>query len=288
MPQYLQFGFNMNSRSDTATSSSLSENAAGVQHLAGHKRVACLEQASVQFARADGQGMNTIFRNVSFDLRDGEMLVLVGRSGCGKTTALNLLAGLLQPTMGVVQVFDRSPKLGDRDVGYMFARDALLPWRTVVQNVELGLECSGVESGKRRKIAHSYLEMVHLSAYADNFPNTLSQGMRQRAALARTWATEPRLLLMDEPFAALDAQTRTSVRDEFVRLWERDRRSVVFVTHDLHEAIILADRIIVFANGRIGGEFMVPFERPRDMMSLAASDDVQALYTELRELLAEG
>lgn len=249
--------------------------------------VARLSRAGVAFPRPDGPGLRTVFRDVSVELNEGEILVMVGRSGCGKTTALNLFAGLVEPTSGVVEVFDEPVKLGNDHVGYMFARDALLPWRSVLGNVELGLEHQGVDRERRREIARHYVDMVHLSAYEEAYPLTLSQGMRQRVALARTWALSPRLLLMDEPFAALDAQTRASVQNEFLRMWSRDRRSVVFVTHDLNEAIFLADRILVFAQGRVAREFTVPFERPRDIVVLAAHPEFQEMYRELRGLLTE-
>jgi len=249
--------------------------------------VARLTDAAVSFPTPDGRGVRDVFHDVSIDLRDGELLVLVGRSGCGKTTALNLMAGLLEPTRGTVSVFGSAPRVGRPDVGYMFAKDALLPWRTVLRNVEIGLECRGVDRKERRRKAREFLRLVHLDGYADDFPGALSHGMRQRVALARTWSMSPRLLLMDEPFAALDAQTRTSVRDEFVRLWELDRRSVVFVTHDLNEAIVLGDRILVFAEGRVAGEFVVDFDRPRDIVALGADPRMQAMYADIRALLAE-
>lgn len=236
---------------------------------------------------APGGGTTRVLHDVSFDLHQGEMLVLVGRSGCGKTTALNVLAGLIEPAGGSVFVGDVPAESARKKLGYMFARDALLPWRTALRNVEFGLELRGVPKRDREKIALEYLKLVHLDGKEQLYPSQLSQGMRQRAALARTWAISPEVMLMDEPFAALDAQTRESVQRQFVRLWEQDRRSVIFVTHDLNEAIMMADRIVVFANGTIADEYVIPFKRPRDIIELSAEPEFKNIYREIRELLAE-
>lgn len=245
-----------------------------------------VDSARVDFLLPGTRRMHTVLKDVSFELNDSELLVLVGKSGCGKTTALNLLAGLLEPTEGTIKVLGKGPKEARTELGYMLARDALLPWRTAAKNVEFGLELRGLPRSERRRLAYEYLEMVNLKGRELSFPSQLSQGMRQRVALARTWAISPKLLLMDEPFAALDAQTRVSVQSEFIRLWQRDRRSVVFVTHDLQEAIIMADRILVFADGGIAGEFTVPFERPRDPLEIAADPSFEQLYREIRSMLS--
>jgi NitT/TauT family transport system ATP-binding protein len=167
----------------------------------------------------------------------------------------------------------------------MFARDALLPWRNATRNIEFGLELRGVAKDKRRECALDYLNMVHLKDYAGNYPGQLSQGQRQRVALARTWALSPKVMLMDEPFAALDAQTRESLQAEFLRMWALERRSVVFVTHDINEAICLADRILVFSQGSLAREFAVPFERPRDVLEISSQPDAHAMFREIRDLL---
>lgn len=237
----------------------------------------------VEFETASGpvRGLD----GVSFALRQGEFLVLVGRSGSGKTTALNVLAGLTAATGGEVSVLGRSPVEARPQLGYMFARDALLPWRTALSNVEFSLEVRGFHKAERRERARRYLDLVKLSRFADNLPSQLSQGQRQRVALARTWAPSPNILLMDEPFSALDAQTRESLHEEFVRMWAADKKSVVFVTHDLNEAITLADRILVFDDGRIVKEFVVPFGRPRDLVEITAEKAAREIYKEIRELL---
>jgi NitT/TauT family transport system ATP-binding protein len=246
---------------------------------------AALDHVTVRFARPGG-GVTTALENVSLELKEGELLVLVGRSGSGKTTALNVLAGLAQPTDGVATVLGKRPVAARAHLGYMFARDALLPWRSAVRNIEFGLELRGVPKEVRRKRALEYLDMVQLKDYFGNFPSQLSQGQRQRVALARTWALSPRVLLMDEPFAALDAQTREALQAEFLRIWAIERRSIVFVTHDLNEAIAIGDRILVFANGRLAREFSVPFERPRDVFEIASHPEALAMFREIRELLA--
>jgi NitT/TauT family transport system ATP-binding protein len=252
--------------------------------------VAALTGVSVRFPRPGGGGLLTALDNVSLELREGELLVLVGRSGSGKTTALNVLAGLVEPAEGRASIGQQRPAEARRRLGYMFARDALLPWRTARENVEFGLELRGVSREQRREIAMEYLEIVRLESHASNYPGQLSQGQRQRVSLARTWALSPDVLLMDEPFSALDAETRDELQIEFLRHWQRDRRSVIFVTHDLNEALLLADRVLVFAAGRIAGEFQIPnrasFARPRDLLEITSDVEARATYRAIREIIA--
>jgi NitT/TauT family transport system ATP-binding protein len=167
----------------------------------------------------------------------------------------------------------------------MLARDALIPWRTALRNVEYGLEIRGVAKADRRETARRYLNLVQLEKAHGRFPAQLSQGMRQRVALARTWALSPRVLLMDEPFAALDAQTRAEVQSQFLELWTTDPHTVLFVTHDLQEAITLADRVVVVAQGCVVGNVEMPFERPRDPILLADDPRFRSIYMHLRQLL---
>ena len=244
-----------------------------------------LKAVTVRFKRPGG-GETIALDDVTLQLREGELLVFVGRSGSGKTTALNVLAGLVQPTAGGASMLGRPCVEARRDLGFMFVRDALLPWRSAVRNVEFALEVRGLPRAQRRPRAMKYLDLVHLTEYALNFPSQLSQGQRQRVALARTWATAPKVLLMDEPFAALDAQTRASLQAEFLRVWALERRSVVFVTHDINEAITLADRILVFANGRLVRDFRINFTRPRDLLEITSDPTAKTIYREIRELLA--
>lgn len=219
--------------------------------------------------------------DVDLEIPTGQFVALVGASGCGKTTLLNMVAGLIQPTRGRVTVGGVSPKLGNLDVGYMFARDALLPWRSARRNVELPLEVRGWDQRKRRDRALEMLELVGLRQKESQYRLQLSQGMRQRVALARTLASDPSILLMDEPFAALDARTKLVLQAEFLRIWEQQRaqgseKTVIFVTHDLQEAVLLADRVVVMLPnpGRVAADLLVDIERPR------AENLGEVMYTE--------
>jgi NitT/TauT family transport system ATP-binding protein len=245
------------------------------------------DSVSVAF-RAENSGQPLrVLSDLSFDVPAGQFLALIGASGCGKTTILNLVAGLVTHNSGEVMVLGAPPRVGRADVGYMLARDALLPWRTARQNIELGLELRGVGRRERHDRSAELLDRVGLASASDSYPLELSQGMRQRVALARTWATDPDLLLMDEPFAALDAQTRTSISDEFLRIWddELQRKTVLFVTHDLSEALFLADRIITIGRGRIGLDVAVPYGRPRDRAQLLQLAEYQQLYSAIEQEL---
>jgi NitT/TauT family transport system ATP-binding protein len=244
-----------------------------------------LENVVVEFPDAKSGHPRRILDEINITSEPGEFLVLVGRSGCGKTTVLNLLAGLLRPTSGTVEVLDATPRAARQRMGYMFARDALMPWRKARTNVELGLEVKGVSRAERRRRAEEMLDRVHLLESADMWPWQLSQGMRQRVALARTWAPDPALILMDEPFAALDAQTKVSVRAEFMRIWEEGRPSVVFVTHDLSEALLLGDRVIMLSQGRIEVDLKVPFSHPRAVEELPYTKEFVELERDLWQRL---
>lgn len=224
--------------------------------------------------------------NVSLELKPQEFLVFVGASGSGKTTALNVFADLVKPTSGSATVLGQSPAQARGNMGYMFARDALMPWRTARQNVEFPLELRGVDKPTRRAQADRLLELMRLTRYRDNYPSQLSHGQRQRVALARTWANSPDILLMDEPFSALDAQTREELQQEFLKVWATEKKSVIFVTHDLNEAITLADRIIVFSKGTIAHEFTVPIDRPRDILDITENPEAKHIYRTIREILA--
>jgi len=224
-------------------------------------------------------------RDLSITGKRGELLVLVGHSGCGKTTALNLLGGLIQPTTGSVSVLGSSPAQARSQMGYMFARDALYPWRTALRNVELGMEIAHVDKAERRERAMDMLRRVGLESAADRYPWQLSQGMRQRVALARTWVMKPAMILMDEPFSALDAQTRDVVRDEFLNVWSQERQTVVFVTHDLGEALLIADRVVAMREGRIVIDMKVELDRPRDTIDIESSAEYRDMLAELRETL---
>ncbi|MHB8692092.1 MAG: ABC transporter ATP-binding protein [Solirubrobacteraceae bacterium] len=228
--------------------------------------------------------------NFNLNVSPGELLVLVGRSGCGKTTVLNLVAGLVSPTRGEVTVMGKTPAGGLKHVAYMFARDALLPWRTASGNIEFALELRRPEMKRRerRQRARELLETLGVAHAHNLWPWQLSQGMRQRVALARTWAIEPDVLLMDEPFAALDAQTRIDVHRTFLEIWSQNRKTVLFVTHDLNEAILLADRVLVMHSGCVADVVMIDLPRPRDPLTLVEEPSYRLLHHRLVQALTTG
>ncbi len=248
-----------------------------------------ITNATVVFPGRSAPG-RVVLEQFSLTLMPGEFLALVGKSGCGKTTVLNMLSGIVRPDAGTVEVLGVDPVSARSEIGFMLARDALLPWRSALRNVEYGLEVRGVDRRKRRRIATSYLDLLGVGDASELWPWQLSQGMRQRVALGRTWAVDPQILLMDEPFAALDTLTRVTAQREFLRLWSTDMasghaRSVVLVTHDLGEALLLADRVVVLADGRITDDLQVNFERPRDPVELAASAEYREQLDRLRQQL---
>lgn len=207
-----------------------------------------------------------ILEDVSLVVNEGEVVVIIGPSGCGKTSFLNMIAGLQGWTSGSILVRGETPRLGRPDSAYALARDALLPWRDAVGNVELALQIRGVPKSDRRQLAMDALDRVGLTNAAGRHRAHLSQGMRQRVALARTFVTNPSLLILDEPFAALDALTRIAMQEVLLSLMQRFSGTVVLVTHDLAEAITLADRVVVFSPrpATVIAEYEITFPRPRD------------------------
>jgi NitT/TauT family transport system ATP-binding protein len=230
---------------------------------------------AVSFGLADD-----VLSGVELTVRRGEFIALIGPSGCGKTTLLNVIAGLVPAAAGTVTVAGSVPAAGRRDICYVLARDALLPWRTVTGNVEYGLELSGVGREERARRAAAYIEKVGLRDACDLYPSRLSQGMRQRASLARAFAVGRSLYLMDEPFSALDSQTKLVLHDQLLRLWEASGATVVFVTHDIGEAITLADRVLVMSKKGTGvvDEIPVDLARPRSAEALQADAHYHDLY----------
>jgi NitT/TauT family transport system ATP-binding protein len=253
--------------------------------LPGTDGAIALNGVTVAFS-SPGHDVRTVLSGIDLTISTGEFTAVVGRSGCGKTTLLNLIAGLVDPSAGSVTVRGTEPRDAREHLGFMLARDTLLPWRTARRNVEYGLELRGVARARRREIALHWLEAVQLLYAQHHWPWQLSQGMRQRVALARTWALDPAVLLMDEPFAALDAHTRLSVQKKFLELWQaEERRTVVFVTHDLGEAIALADRVVLLGGGRVLDDVPVGIDRPRDLATMTGDPRYQQLYERLREQL---
>jgi NitT/TauT family transport system ATP-binding protein len=234
-------------------------------------------------------GGKTILENISLDVKPGEFLCIIGASGCGKTTALRLAAGLYQPTGGAV-TFDGKPMLSPRrDIAVVFQDygKALLPWRTAAGNVSLALEASGVASAERAGRIDELLKKVGLPNHAGKYPTEMSGGMQQRLQIARCLAQEPKALLMDEPFGALDAMTRQGLQDEVLSLVRASAATVIFVTHDLEEAIYLGDRVIGLLPhpGRIGIELKIDLPRPRDQLRTRENPEFLRLRRELFDFI---
>jgi NitT/TauT family transport system ATP-binding protein len=207
--------------------------------------------------------------DISFSVREGEFLSLVGPSGCGKSTLLKIIAGLVTPTNGQVSLPASrvSSGLSQPANAMVFQEHGLFPWMTVADNVAFGLEMQGVDKVERRSAAGRFLTQVGLGDFARHYPHELSVGMRQRAAIARAFLADPQVLLMDEPFSALDAQSKVILQEELLRIWKDYRKTVVYVTHDIEEAVVLADRVLVMSGspGRILEEIHIPLDRPRDL-----------------------
>jgi NitT/TauT family transport system ATP-binding protein len=221
-----------------------------------------------QFQVKNASGKKTellVLDDFNLQVREGEFLSILGPSGCGKSTFLNMLAGLDKQDGG--QILVDSQPVNDRsfDRGMVFQGYALFPWRTVLENVEIGLQIRGLDKKEREEIARYYLTMVGLSSFANRYPHQLSGGMKQRVAIARVLAYQPDIMLMDEPFAALDAQTRETLQLELIRIWEADKKTIVFITHSIDEAILLSDRVAVMTArpGRVKEIIEVSLPRPR-------------------------
>jgi NitT/TauT family transport system ATP-binding protein len=227
---------------------------------------------------------------LSLDVEKGEFVSIVGPSGCGKSTFLNILLGLIKPDAGLMQLDGRAISGPGQDRAMVFQEFGLLPWRTVLGNVELGLELKGVHAEARRKRAMDLIQMAGLEGFDNHYPHELSGGMKQRVGLARALATDPEVLLMDEPFAALDAQTRDLMQAELLQVWERTKKTVIFVTHSIEEAAYLSDRVIVMSArpGRTKTNIPIHLPRPRDYeMRLSAKfNEIKAeIWNALKEEL---
>jgi len=205
----------------------------------------------------------TAIRDISLTVDAGDFVSVVGPSGCGKTTMLNTIAGFLAPTAGRIRVDGRAVSGPGPDRGVVFQSFALFPWRTVLDNVAFGPKMRGVPKAKRHEIAREYLALAGLSHAADRYPNELSGGMQQRVGVVRALANEPDVLLMDEPFAAVDAQTRMTLQEELTRIWGERRPTVLFITHDVNEAVFLANRVVVLSRGSVLDDIAIDLPRPR-------------------------
>jgi NitT/TauT family transport system ATP-binding protein len=244
--------------------------------------------------RFDHAGLpRDVLTDISMSVEEGSFTAIIGPSGCGKTTLLNILAGLDQPVSGHVSIDGKPPKAGRDDIGFGPVRDCLLPWRRALDNAALALEVKKVPRKIRYERAQAALATMGLAGFEDMYPAQLSQGMRQRVALARLWAGDPRVLLLDEPFSALDAQTRIMVQDAFLEVWERHRVTVVLVTHDLAEAITLADRVVVLTRspGRVRATYPISIPRPRHANEIRRLPEFHqtydAIWQDLRDEVQE-
>jgi NitT/TauT family transport system ATP-binding protein len=228
-----------------------------------------LERVTCTFASREHPGDRyTAVRDTTLTVGEGEFVSVVGPTGCGKSTLLNVAAGLLAPSSGEVRVLGGQLTGINRSAGYMFQADSLMPWRSALDNVLAGLQFAGVDEREAEARGNAWLSRVGLTGFARRFPHQLSGGMRKRVALAQMLILDPKILLMDEPFSALDVQTRQLMENELLELWSADRKSVLFITHDLEEAIALSDRVIVLSAGpetRPIGEFIIDLPRPRDV-----------------------
>ncbi|UCD72032.1 MAG: ABC transporter ATP-binding protein [Syntrophobacterales bacterium] len=227
--------------------------------------------------------------DINIDVKEGEFLSIVGPSGCGKSTLLNIIAGLLKPTTGEISLDGQLLKGINTKIGYITQRDNLLPWRTTRGNIEIGLEIRGVAKSERKSRAMELIDRVGLAGFDDHFPNELSGGMRKRASLARTLIYNPDVFLMDEPFSAVDAQTRLILENQLLELWSGTGNTIIFVTHDLEEAISLSDRVIVFSArpGTAKAVNSIPLTRPRDTIKIRFNEDFIKIYGSIWKDLEE-
>jgi NitT/TauT family transport system ATP-binding protein len=248
-----------------------------------------LDDATVAFRLPDAR-VYTAVEQARLAVEQGEFVAIVGPTGCGKSTLLNIVAGLLRPASGSVRIFDRPLTGLNRDAGYLFQADALFPWKTAIDNVAIGLEVGGVSRTEALARAQGWLTSVGLGAFANRYPHMLSGGQRKRVGLAQVLIRDPKILLMDEPFGPLDAQTRQIMGNLLLQLWTADRKAVLFVTHDLEEAIALADRVVIMSagpNARIIGNWRVPLPRPRDIFEVRLSSEFHALHKEIWGVLKD-
>ncbi len=248
------------------------------------------DNITVTFTGKSGGAGYTAVRDTSLEIADGEFVSIVGPTGCGKSTLLNVGAGLLKASSGAVQVFGEPLSGLNTQAGYMFQADSLMPWRSAIDNVTAGLQFRGEDKASARAKGDAWLARVGLEGFGQRYPHELSGGMRKRCALAQILILDPKILLMDEPFSALDIQTRQLMENELLELWSANKKSVVFITHDLEEAISMSDRVIVLAAGPAThpiGEFVIDLPRPRDVAEIRMTPRFLALHAQIWAAMKE-
>jgi NitT/TauT family transport system ATP-binding protein len=265
------------------------ERAGGSAALHGHVPAVTLRDVTITF-HVDGRSAYTAVERASLQVADGEFVSIVGPTGCGKSTLLNVAAGLLTPSSGAVRIFD-APLAGlNRGAGYLFQAEALFPWKTARDNVAIALEIAGTSRAEAQRRAEDWLARVGLAGFGERYPHMLSGGQRKRVGLAQVLIRDPKILLMDEPFGPLDAQTRAIMGNLLLDLWSADRKAVMFVTHDLEEAIALSDRVVIMSAGpaaRIIGDWRVPLARPRDIAEVKLERGFHDLHREIWQMLKD-
>ncbi|WP_320927768.1 ABC transporter ATP-binding protein [Hungatella sp.] len=226
-----------------------------------------IQNISKSFSMENGKN-HEVVRELSLTVRDNEFLILLGPGHCGKTVILNMIAGLMQPDYGNICLDGKNVVGPNPDMGMVFQKIGTLPWKTVMENVELGSKMRGIPKRERREKAQHYIDLVGLHGFEEHLPKHLSGGMKQRVGIARAYANDPQILLLDEPFGQLDAQTRYNMEEEIARIWEQEKRTILFVTNNIEEALMLGDRIILLTEcpARVKQVYQVDLPRPRDMM----------------------
>ena len=253
-------------------------------HNTMHRTALSLHNLTVTFAAKSGSASYTAVKDTTLDIADGEFVSVVGPTGCGKSTLLNIAAGLLRASAGEVTVSGEPLSGINTRAGYMFQAESLMPWRSARDNVTAGLQFRGMARTDAIKRAEEWLERVGLAGFGARYPHQLSGGMRKRVALAQMLILDPKIMLMDEPFSALDVQTRQLMENELLALWEADKKSVLFITHDLEEAISLSDRVIVLSAGPAThpiGEFIIDLPRPRDVAEIRMTPRFLELHEQI-------